>query len=131
MAINFDKAFGIHEQALLLRSQRSELLANNLSNADTPNYKARDLDFKALLSQEGERLHSQGLEITDPRHIGSGGPLEANLLYRVPLQPSIDGNSVDTQIEQAEFMRNALGYQASLQFLSGRIKGLMSAIKGE
>lgn len=126
----FDQAFGIHATALGLRSQRAELLANNLANADTPGYKARDLDFRAILAGQaggGERLRR-----THERHLDAAvGAAGGEPLYRQPLQSSIDGNTVDTQIEQAEFMKNAMAYEASLRFLNGRIGGLMTALRGE
>ncbi|HHM04697.1 MAG TPA: flagellar basal body rod protein FlgB [Gammaproteobacteria bacterium] len=131
MAISLDKALGIHVQALKVRAARAQVLAANIANADTPHYLAKDIDFKAVLNQA---LAGNGtLKTTDPRHFPSaqGVGEKAGVKYRVPLQPSLDGNTVDTQIEQAEFARNAVQHQASLTFLSGRIKGLISAIKGE
>jgi flagellar basal-body rod protein FlgB len=134
MAINFDAAFGIHEQALLLRSERAGVLAMNLANADTPNYKARDIDFRAELARLAGG-GAEGLRTTRSGHIGGGTesaiPGRAEHLYRMPVQPSLDGNTVDTQVEQAAFLKNALGYQASLRFLSGRVSGLLLAIKGQ
>lgn len=130
--MKLDQAFGIHEQALKLRSYRSELLAGNLANADTPGYKARDFDFAQVL--RGELQPSAHLNTTNARHIGAGGPdiaRQVTLGYRVPQQPSVDGNTVDADVEQMAFTRNAMEYQASLSFLGGRIKGLLSAIRGE
>ena len=129
--MNFDDVFGIHERALVLRSQRAEVLAANLANADTPGYKARDFDFKALLTQEmnqGERMRT-----THPSHIQTEtGPVPpAQLLYRVPMQPSLDGNTVDTEREHAAFGSNAIEYQASLSFVNSKISGLRKALKGE
>ena len=129
--MGLDNVFGIHGLALEVRGRRAELLAANLANADTPGYKARDISFKDVLSAaNGE---SVTLDTTDPRHLGGGdGALfGADVLYRVPSQPSLDGNTVDTQTEQEAFMKNAVQYQASLQFLDGRIKSLQLAIKGE
>ena len=133
MSINFDKALGIHEQALLIRAQRAGLLADNLANADTPNFKARDIDFRAALSDQLAGARFQGASRTHPGHLADdtlslGGN---DLQYRVPLQPSLDGNTVDTQLEQGAFMSNSVRYQVSLQFLSSKVKGLMSALKGE
>lgn len=131
MAISIDKAFGAHERALLLKAQRSEVLAANLANADTPNYKARDIDFKAALDQVQSTQHPP-LKTTHEKHIGASGSfLSSELLYRVPEQPSLDGNTVDARVEQAKFTENALQYQASLTFLGGRIQGLRNAIRGE
>ncbi len=133
MPINFDTAFGIHDDALMLHGRRAGILAANLANADTPHYKARDIDFKAVLGQVSGTQGGPRLTTTHPRHLagtGSGVP-GGELQYRVPHQPSLDGNTVDTDIEQAAFMENGLRYQASLRFLGGRIKTLMTAIRGD
>ncbi len=134
MALDIDSALGIHPEALRLRARRAEILASNLANADTPGYKARDIDFKAALSQAQGAVQGTTLARTEPGHMGGvggvglpGGPL----LYRNPSQPSLDGNTVDVQSEQAAFAENAVHYQASLRFLNDRIKGLLTAIKGE
>ncbi|MDD2758952.1 MAG: flagellar basal body rod protein FlgB [Methylomonas sp.] len=130
MAINFNQALGIHPQALTLREKRSEILAANLANADTPDYKARDLDFKSVLSQAV--ASKAGLERTRQDHMAEQHTvLGADLLYRNPQQPSLDGNTVETHIEQAKYAENALQYQASLQFINSKFSGLMSAIRGE
>jgi len=124
-----DKAIGIHAQALQLRARRAELLASNLANADTPNYKARDLDFRSALT---EAQQSTQLVTTAPGHIASqGGVAGAETLYRVPLQSSLDGNTVDSQMEQSRFAENAVRYRATLRFLGGTISTLMTAIRGE
>lgn len=128
MSISFDQALGVHAKALGLRAQRSEVLAGNLANAETPNYLARDMDFYSLLAE------SQGrgtLAATDNGHIQPGGANPGEMMYRVPSQPSIDGNTVDPDQEKAAFAENALRYQVTLRLLSGRIKGMMSAIRGE
>lgn len=131
MPISVDRAFGIHESALALKAQRNEVLATNLANADTPHYKARDIDFKAALDQV-QQYQGIGLKTTNVRHITAAQePAGAELLYRVPEQPSLDGNTVDSRVEQAEFAENALQYQATLTFLGSRINGLRSAIRGE
>lgn len=130
MAINFDNALGIHPQALALREKRGEILAANLANADTPNYKARDLDFKAVLAQT--MTPSASLQRTSTGHMsGQHTLLGADLLYRNPQQASLDGNSVEEHIEQAKYAQNAVQYQASLQFVTNKFSGLMSAIRGE
>lgn len=135
-----DKLFGLHGDALVLRSRRSELLARNLANADTPNYQARDMDFSTALAQatadSGGSLRAAGipvaLEVTRAGHSrGSGLEAEGDLLYRIPMQPSVDGNTVDTDLERSEFTRNALSYEASLRFLNGRVRSLIGALKGE
>ncbi|MDX1635612.1 MAG: flagellar basal body rod protein FlgB [Marinobacter sp.] len=132
MAINFDSALGIHEHAVNARVRRAEVLANNLANADTPGYKARDIDFRSMLEQaeaasgfEMARSHANHMSV------GDGGGADGELLYRVPQQPSVDGNTVDTQQEQSRFMRNAMDFQASFQFLNSKFTGLSKAIKGE
>lgn len=131
MAINFDNALGIHPQALMLREKRSELLASNLANADTPDYKARDLDFQAVL--KGVVDTSAGsMQRTDIRHFSPNQPLlGATVMYRNPQNASLDGNSVEAHIEQAKYSENAVQYQASLRFINGKFSGLMTAIKGE
>ena len=128
--MKLDDVFGIHEQALRLRARRTEVLASNLANADTPGYKARDFDFDAMLRKElppPVRLVS-----TNPRHIQADNGIVAvsQMGYRVPQQASLDGNTVEVEREQAEFSANAMRYQASLRFLDGRIKSLKLAFKG-
>jgi flagellar basal-body rod protein FlgB len=129
MSLSFDSALGIHESALRFRGQRAGVLANNLANIDTPNYKARDLDFKQLLSQKTAEQNSLPGQLTQAGHL----PLAADaaeggeLLYRTPQQPSIDGNTVEDQIEHAEYMKNTLAFQASFEFVSDEFKGLKSA----
>jgi len=132
MSISFNKALGVHEAALTLRSQRAEVLASNLANADTPNFKARDIDFSKAL-QQAQSSQSSGLQRTHARHLDSQiGAEIPGLSYRVPSQPDTgDGNSVDAQLEQAKFAENAMQYEASLRFLDGRFKGLMLAVRGE
>ena len=131
MAINLDKALGIHAQALEMRAYRAQLLATNIANADTPNYKAVDIDFKAALSQA--QSGQMPLAVTSANQIQTGGAENSKypLMYRVPTQPSVDGNTVNTQVEQAAFTRNAVEHQASLMFLSNRVKGILYAIKGQ
>jgi len=129
MAINFDNALGIHAQALTLREKRSEVLASNLANADTPGYKARDLDFKTILKQSMPT--SNKMDTPQQGHFSANGRLGATMLYRNPQQASIDGNTVESHIEQAKYAENSVQYQASLNFINGRFSGLMSAIRGE
>lgn len=129
MSINFDQALKLHGQALALRSQRTEVVAANLANADTPNYKARDLDFKAAMANA--MGVEQPLKFTHAAHLQARGDQTGELLYRTPTQMSLDGNSVDAEREKAVFAENALRYQASLRFLSSRVQGLLTAIKGE
>ena len=131
MPLSIDSALGPLPEALSLRARRAELLAANIANADTPGYKARDIDFGAAMSRA--QADAVRLRTTQPGHIGAasggaGGSPEA--LYRVPDQPSLDGNTVDSQKEQSAFSENAVMYQTTLTFLNRRIKGLMFAIKG-
>lgn len=128
--MNFDKVFGIHEQALNLRARRAEVLASNMANADTPGYKARDIDFKQILNEQMPA--AAGMKVTRPGHIQpSNGPVPASQLqYRIPQQPSLDGNTVEAEREQVEYSANAVRYQASLRFLEGSIRTLKTAITG-
>ncbi|MBF7144599.1 MULTISPECIES: flagellar basal body rod protein FlgB [Pseudomonas] len=135
MGISFDKALGIHEQALNFRAQRAEVLANNLANADTPNYKARDVDFSSVLAAQADKVQhgSFGLERTNSMHIDAQGlsDEDGTMQYRVPTQPSLDQNTVDAQIEQANYAKNAVDFQASFTLLNNKFRGLVTAIKGE
>ena len=115
-----DTLFGVHGAALAVRSQRMGVLASNIANASTPGFKARDIDFKAALaSAEGA---SAG---------GSAGSIGATMKYRVPLQTSMDGNTVELSQEQTAFAENAIQYQTTLSFLNGRIGQITRALKGE
>lgn len=131
MAITFDNALGLSQKALLVRSQRSEILAANLANADTPNYKARDIDFQGMLRGEVETRSGMSLSVTHAGHIEAKEPDDSNLLFRIPQQPSIDGNTVDAADEQVRFSTNSVQYMTSLRFLGDKFKGLTSAIRGE
>ena len=129
--MNFDDVFGIHPRALLLRSQRAELIAGNLANADTPGYKARDFDFQQVLNQQSQ--DTVRLRATSQSHIQTDNAMipPAQVLYRTPMQPSLDGNTVDSQQEHTAFSANAVEYQASLSFLNGKISSLRKALRGE
>lgn len=129
MTIGFDKAISVHAQALTLRSRRAEILAANIANADTPNYRARDIDFSAALAS----VQGQGgaLKTTHTAHLSAAGEAKDNLLYRVPDQMAIDGNTVEEEQEKTAFSDNALRYQATLQLLGNRVQGLLTAIRGE
>jgi flagellar basal-body rod protein FlgB len=136
MAISFESALGVHEQALLLREKRTEVLANNLANADTPGFKARDIDFKTVLANQVDNGSLPRLSSSNSRHITSmsgvaGDATQVTLSYRVPTQPALDGNTVDEQGENAAFAKNALDHQASFQFLNGKFTGLIKALRGE
>lgn len=125
--------FGIHATALQFQSRRMELIASNIANADTPQYKARDLDFKQVLAATTGQTAAPG--VTNSQHIpvalstalGTG----AGTVYRTPNQPSADGNTVDLQTEQAAFADAALHYQASMSFVDGRLRSLMTALTGQ
>lgn len=147
-----DAYLGIHPQALALEARRTDVLAANLANADTPNYKARDVDFKAALaaaSGQGDG-GTLGLLTTQPDDLtaagtlaGSGGGTgpagdalpaggdDALLKYRVPLAPALDGNTVDEQLEQSAFAENTVRYQASLTFLNVKLQDLQTAISAD
>lgn len=130
MAINFDTALGIEPKALAFREKRSEILAANLANADTPNFKARDMDFKSVLKQS--MTPSVTMERTHAGHIApQQQAFGANVMYRNPSQVSLDGNTVEAQVEQAKYAENAVQYQASLQFIGNKFSGLMTAVRGE
>ena len=123
-----NSAFGIHEQALKVRSQRMEVIARNIANADTPNYKAQDLDFKAMLKE----VKKDYLTATHDKHFAAVADAPDNgMRYRTPFNSSFDGNTVEISVEQAQFGKAAGDYQATLQFLENRISGIRKALKGE
>lgn len=128
--LGFDKALGVHPTMMALCSRRAGVLAANLANADTPNYKARDLDFSSAL---GSMKEAGRITATSRRHMSIGSPdlLGAELLYRQPAQVSMDQNTVEVDIERAKFMDNSMRFQASLRFLDGKFSGLRSAFRGE
>ena len=136
MPMGLDSYLGVHTAALKLREHRTELLANNLANADTPGFKARDLDFRGALQAATGPANAPGAlaapaQGTAIGAAGPGGSTDAFLKYRTPLAPSLDGNTVDVQLEQAAFAENAVRYQATLSFLSSRFRSLMTAITGQ
>tara|TARA_R110000787_G_scaffold74167_2_gene165041 strand:- start:1321 stop:1677 length:357 start_codon:yes stop_codon:yes gene_type:complete len=114
-----DKLFGVHGKALELRSQRLNLLASNIANASTPGYKARDIDFEAALRDATDKGDSVKQAAT-----GAMG-------YRIPLQPSLDGNTVELSTEQTLFAENAVKYSTTLSFLEGRLNTITRALRGE
>jgi flagellar basal-body rod protein FlgB len=125
-----DQFFGVHGQALQLRSERMGLLASNIANAPTPNYKARDIDFAAALSGE----QGLGLARTRAGHLTPvrGGSADGPAIrYRQPLQPSLDGNTVELATEQVQFAETALRYRSTIGLLNSRIQGLTAALKGD
>lgn len=125
MSIDFSKAAGVHAQALQLRAERTKVLASNIANVNTPGYQARDIDFTASLRAAASRDEDGALSL-DSDTISGADPL-----YRVPYQPSQDGNTVEIGVEQAAFSQNALDFQTSLTFTNLQLKGLARAINGQ
>ena len=124
-----NKALGIHEEALGLRAKRLEVLARNIANADTPHFKAQDVDFKTLLNRASADTH---MTATQTGHYDLGDVSgEQGMKYRVPLNPSFDGNTVELNIEQAQYGKAAADYQATLSFLESRVSTVRRALRGE
>ena len=128
-------ALGFHQKALALRAHRQEVLASNIANADTPHYKARDIDFKASLQGAMSGMGGRGGQVelarTSAGHLGAGGsaPGGARLLYRTESQSSVDGNTVDMDVERAAFAENAIQYEASITFINGMLRTLQTAMQ--
>ena len=122
--------FAQHEQAVKFRALRNQVLSSNIANADTPNYKARDIDFKSVLKGTQETQLSMTKTSELHRNAWSTNRVGAPVQYRIPMQPTLDGNTVETDVEQAAFAENAVMYRASLSFLNGQINGLKYAIRG-
>jgi flagellar basal-body rod protein FlgB len=130
MAINLDKLMGFHQKAMQVRTQRMEVIAGNLANANTPGYKARDIDFKQAM-KSAQQSSGQNLARTHDNHIKGSIQGSGELKFRMPDQPDTgDGNTVDVQIERNTFLDNGLRYQAGMEFLNGKISGMKKAIKG-
>lgn len=131
MPLSIDSYLGSLPQALSLRSKRTELLASNLANVDTPNFKARDIDFRAAMSKAHDG--QLAMQATQAGHIKNPAAAVGNLplQYRVPSQPSLDGNTVDAEVEKAQFSENAVRYQATLTFLSNKFRSLKATLKGD
>lgn len=135
MLDKLDASFRFQQEALNLRAQRQEILAANIANADTPGYQARDIDFASQLNKVMDQGRVSGtgiaLKTTSTRHISAQNfqPPELDLLYRVPDQPAMDGNTVDMDRERTNFADNSLKYQTSLTVLGGQIKGMMSVLQ--
>ncbi len=128
-----DRTFDFPSKVLAMRSYRQQLLASNIANADTPNYKARDIDFSAALRKAqfavgGVDMARTAVGHLEGKSVGVGG---VQPMYRTAVQPSIDGNTVDTNIEQAQFSENALQYMSTLQFINSKIQSTMSVLKGQ
>ncbi|MEY2618288.1 MAG: Flagellar basal body rod protein FlgB [Pseudomonadota bacterium] len=125
-----NRIFGVHEPALQARARRLEVLAQNIANADTPNYKARDLDFKAALSQAS--ASDTAMRTTQTAHFTVGQELPPDdMRFRVPFNTSFDGNTVEMSVEQAQYGKAAADYQATLNFLENRVSGLRKALRGD
>lgn len=154
MPLNLDNYLGVHERALQLESRRTELLASNLANADTPGFKSRDIDFKTALASAGSNAAAASgnasgratipmsgvapaltLTKTSYTHMSTAGGVPGlegtTLKYRVPMAPALDGNTVDAQLEQSAFAENSVRYQATLTLLNGKLRSLMTAITGQ
>jgi len=134
MSSRIDSMYQFHQAALNLRAARQELIASNIANADTPHYKARDIDFASALqgamTGDGAKLQ---MAITSNKHLGDASGesvMGAPVLYRNVLQPSADGNTVDMDVERAQFADNALRYEASVRFISDRTKSVLAALQG-
>ena len=134
MINKLDDAMRFHQTALSLRASRQELLASNIANADTPNYKARDINFaSALQGAMGGVAAQLPVVQTSPMHLegnAGGSILGSPVMYRRPVQSSADGNTVDMDVERAQFADNALRYEASVKFISEQLKGMLTAIQG-
>lgn len=127
-------ALDFYQQALGLRHQRQQVLASNIANADTPHYKARDFNFAEALSRASRREGGLALSTTSARHIvggTNGSGVARDLLYRVPDQPSLDGNTVNMDRERVQFADNSVRYQTALTMARARIQGLKSAMQPE
>lgn len=134
MINKLDKELNFHHQALSLRTARQELLSSNVANADTPNFKAKDIDFASVLREKlslTANTNNVGLTTTSPMHIGvnTNGALDNSLLYRVPLQPSADGNTVDMDMERTRFADNSIKYDASITFITNEFRNLTKAMQ--
>ena len=132
MIDKLDSSLRFHQEALNLRARRQEVLAANIAHADTPNFKARDFDFSSRLTQaieRGRQSQSVSMATTSSRHL-AGEAQTANdneLMYRTPTQSSIDGNTVEMDVERVNFADNAMRYEANLTILSSKIKSLLAA----
>lgn len=130
MAINLDKLTAFQENALKIRNQRMEVIAGNLANANTPGYKARDIDFASAM-KSARAGQGQELVRTSDKHMQGRSTSSHELQYRIPTQPDTgDGNTVEVQNERNKFLDNGMRYQAGVEFLNGKIKGMKKAISG-
>ena len=127
-----DNALSFHENALRLRSERQQLLASNIANADTPHFKAKDMDFKkAMQSALSTQKSASGLVQTNPQHLADPGMMQSSAIFeRKPVQNNLDGNTVDMDTERNEFTENALRYEVGLSLAHEDIKKLLSVLQG-
>ena len=131
MSVNFDKSVAPHINAVNVRSARARMLANNLANADTPNYKAQDVDFSAVLRQASQR-NGVAVSTTHAAHLPAQQGIDnIQAQYRIPMHASLDGNTVDPEVENAKFADNAVRYQVSLDFLGRKFSGLIRTLRDE
>ena len=129
MINTFKQQLEVFSKAIDIRNRRNEILASNIANASTPNYKARDVDFEVELKRS---LSVGPIKTSNNAHIALPSKnLPGKVQYRKPLRPSMDGNTVELAMEQMEFAENAVRYQTTLNFINGKLRGLMSAIRGE
>ncbi|MBL8471687.1 MAG: flagellar basal body rod protein FlgB [Rhodocyclaceae bacterium] len=135
MVQKFDQALKFHQTALGLRAFRQQLVASNIANADTPQFKAKDIDFPAALADAlaGRSVHALPVLRTDPRHLAPAEPSAhgAEALYRGEYQSSIDGNTVNLDVERAVFAQNTVHYEAGVNFVNGVLRSLQQAIQGQ
>lgn len=125
-----NQALGVHEQALQVKSRRLEVLSQNIANADTPHYKARDIDFKAVMSAAQQQDNT--MFSTRAGHFGAGEELSPDgMRYRTPFNTAFDGNTVEMSVEQAQYGKAAADYQATLNFLENRVSGIRKALRGD
>ena len=122
-----NEIFGVHEKAMVLRQRRLALLGQNIANADTPHYKAKDIDFKKIMAKETDL----SIKLSQSGHMNGTSSRQAGLVYRTPNNPSADGNTVELNYEQAQFGKESARYSATLQFLENRIGGIRRALRGE
>ncbi len=132
MAINLDNLVGFHQKAINIREEKMEVIAGNLANANTPGYKARDIDFKQAMESARHAQQQGNLTRTHDNHIGGSLSTSSfDIDYRIPNQPDTgDGNTVEVQSERNAFLDNGMRYQASLKFLEGKLKGMKKALSG-
>ena len=133
---SLDSYFGFNSAAASVKSRRLEIISGNITNASTPGYKAKDLDFAKVLKQyKSATSNAETMHATKAKHIGAGGALQQNMnsaiTYYTPLNPSLDNNTVEMGVEQARFGQAVADYQASIQFLENKISGMRKALRGE